>query len=200
MAAVQRDPAAEPLLRLFILGRDAGLPDLGAAGRGESRHPAAGIERKDLAVGDQRHGAQPSARRRAGSGIGRPYLCTAGRPRRDGRDCWTETPPGSVHDALACGGGSDTGRPASAGSSVNHARVGDDRQCARRAAWLHPCETDSRASVGARSIGRSRRSRQGSRTRPPRARQRSGGCHFPVSDPSATSSHPSGSRTISTWC
>ena len=49
-------------------------PDLGAAGSGEGRHPAARVERIDLAVGDQRHRAQAPARRRAGSGVGRPYL------------------------------------------------------------------------------------------------------------------------------
>ena len=73
-STVESEPAAEAFLPLLVLGGHVRRPELRAARRGERRDGAPRIEGKDLAVGDQRHGAQASAGRRAGPGVGRPHL------------------------------------------------------------------------------------------------------------------------------
>src|SRR5262245_9048891 len=60
--AVESKPAAKAFFGLLVVGGHVLGPNPRAIRRGEGRHRSAGIEREDLAVGNQRHGAQAPAR------------------------------------------------------------------------------------------------------------------------------------------
>ena len=172
------------------------LPPL-AEEKADTLPPASSVI--DFAVGDQRHRAQASARRRAGAGIGRPdlaQLVAESEMAKTVRGRAARLRPRCVGLRRR-----ELDRPAGLGRiDRDMCWVGDDGDALARQLVLVLGEgiLELRLSEFSRSLlpqpatltDKAARSPAPIRLMP-----------FPrVIDPSATSSHPSGSRAIATWC